>query len=362
MKYTKEQLLVINHNIQSHALVSAVAGSGKTQTLIGRIKFLIDSGINSNKILVLMFNKSIQIEFRQRLIDVIGEANGSKVNVKTTHSLGNGFLNAFKRSGAINFNNISNNDFEIRDIIEKALKKAQLELKITKKVDQDRVVEFKDYISLLKSTMALKHHKIDALSAKDKKLVYKAFEISESEIRAKNILTFDDMLYATCKLFESNQAARKQAENIYSHIIVDEYQDINETQQYLIKCLAGSTNTVMAVGDVDQSIYGWRGSTPYYMLEGFMKDFIDAKHFKLSYTFRYGDLISLMANNIITNNKKRHKNICVTHPDIAKTSSVSIEEDSNNIVLQIKQLLASGVDVSEVAILVRNITQQQCLS
>lgn len=118
----------------------------------------------------------------------------------------------------------------------------------------------------------------------------------------------------------------------------------------------------MAVGDVDQTIYQWRGSTPYYMLEGFKKDFKNVKQYSLSYTFRYGDLVSLMANNIITNNKKRHDNLCITYPKLNKTTDISILDSSDKVVLKLKALIDSGVKASDIAILVRKYNSTTVLS
>ena len=353
MQYTKEQQKVINHKLDKHALVSAVAGSGKTQTLIARIKYLIDNKVQPSKILVLMFNKSIQMDFRNRLISDLGFELASQVNIKTTHSLGFQFLKSLEKAGLVNFKKLLTNDFEINKILDKNLRKAQLEHKVSKRVDLERVAEFKDNVSILKSTLSLNHKKIDELKPKDKKLLYRVFELYQEELEKQGILTFDDMLYKVCDIFSKNKAVAEKAKGLYSHIIVDEYQDINEVQQYFIKSLVDETTAVMVVGDVDQSIYGWRGSTPYYMLEGFKKDFPSAKHFTLSYTFRYGDLISLMANNIITNNTKRHKNLCVTYPNLDRKSGVSINTDPNSIVLSLKELLSQGVPISEMAVLVR---------
>lgn len=89
------------------------------------------------------------------------------------------------------------------------------------------------------------------------------------------------------------------------------------------------------------------------MLEGFKKDFKNVRQYSLSYTFRYGDLVSLMANNIITNNKKRHDNLCITYPKLDKTTDISILDSSDKVVLKLKALINSGVKASDIAILVR---------
>ncbi|MDE5030019.1 ATP-dependent helicase, partial [Francisella tularensis subsp. holarctica] len=88
-----------------------------------------------------------------------------------------------------------------------------------------------------------------------------------------------------------------------------------------------------------QTIYQWRSSTPYYMLVGFKKDFKGVEQYTLSYTFRYGDLISLMANNIIVNNKKRNNNLCITYPKLNKATGISILDSSDKVVLKLKSLI-----------------------
>lgn len=352
MQYTSEQQKIINHDINKHALVSAVAGSGKTQTLIARIEYLLANGIAPNKILVLMYNKSAQLDFAARLKKIISPEKSRLINVRTMHSLGNSFLQAFAKAGFVKIDKILK-EYEVDTIIQKLLKTYQKELKITKDIDSERVGLFKEYISLLKSDLSLNNKKIKDLNTKEKKLLDKLFNEFNKECEKQKAITYDDMIYTPAKLFEKNKASISQASNLYSHIIIDEYQDINQVQQFFLKCLVSENTFVMAVGDVDQTIYQWRGSTPYYMLEGFKKDFRNIKQYTLSYTFRYGDLVSLMANNIITNNKNRHDNLCVTYPKLNKTTDISILDSTDKVVLKLKTLINEGVKASDIAILVR---------
>ncbi|WP_150463986.1 ATP-dependent helicase [Francisella sp. XLW-1] len=352
MKYTAEQQKIITHDLNKHALVSAVAGSGKTQTLIARIEYLISNNVPPNMILVLMYNKSAQLDFAERLRRVIKADIARLINVRTMHSLGNSFLQAFAKAGYVKVNKILK-EYEVDTIILKLLKLHQKEFKITKEVDSERVEVFKEYISLLKSDLSLSNKKINDLNAKEKKLLDKVFSEFLKECEIQQAITYDDMIYLPAKLFEKDKNSVTQASSLYSHIIIDEYQDINQAQQFFLKCLVGQNTYIMAVGDIDQTIYQWRGSTPYYMLEGFKKDFKDVKQYSLSYTFRYGDLVSLMANNIITNNKKRHDNLCITYPKLDKTTDISILDSSDKVVLKLKALIDSGVKASDIAILVR---------
>jgi DNA helicase-2/ATP-dependent DNA helicase PcrA len=352
MKYTVEQKKIIEHDIKTHAIVSAVAGSGKTQTLIARIEYLLSQNIPPHKILVLMYNKSAQIDFAERLAKVISPLKAKAINVRTMHSLGNSFLQAFAKAGFVQFDKILR-EYEIEAIVQRLLKSYQKELKIVKDIDTERVETFKEYISLLKSDLSLSNKKILAINSKDKKLLDKIFEAFNKECENQRAITYDDMIYLPAKFFDKDSSTVAKANNLYSHIIVDEYQDINQVQQHFLRCLVGKNTYAMVVGDVDQTIYQWRGSTPYYMLEGFKKDFKNTKQYQLSYTFRYGDLISLMANNIITNNKSRYDNLCVTYPKIKRATDVSILDSTNKAVLKLKTLIDSGVKAKDIVILVR---------
>ncbi|AJC49043.1 ATP-dependent helicase [Allofrancisella guangzhouensis] len=352
MQYTSEQQKIIQHDISSHALVSAVAGSGKTQTLIARIEYLLSKGVPADKILVLMYNKSAQLDFASRLKKILPTEKSEYINVRTLHSLGNSFLQAFAKAGYIKFDKILK-DYEVDSILFNLIKSYQKEFKIIKEIDSDRVETFKEHISILKSDLCLNNKKLKSLNPKEKKLLDKVFVEFNKECEKLKAITYDDMIYLPAKFFEKNKTNISRANNLYSHIIIDEYQDINPIQQFFLKCLVGDNTYIMAVGDVDQTIYQWRGSTPYYMLEGFKKDFKKVEQYQLSYTFRYGDLISLMANNIITNNKKRHDNLCITYPKLDRTTNISILDNSDKTVLKLKSLIEAGVKASDIAILVR---------
>nr|WP_280525944.1 UvrD-helicase domain-containing protein [Allofrancisella inopinata] len=132
MQYTSEQQKIIQHDISSHAIVSAVAGSGKTQTLIARIEYLLAKGIPANKILVLMYNKSAQLDFANRLKKVLSAEKSKYINVRTMHSLGNSFLQAFAKAGYIEFNKILK-DYEVDSILLNLIKNYQKNLKSLKR-------------------------------------------------------------------------------------------------------------------------------------------------------------------------------------------------------------------------------------
>jgi DNA helicase-2/ATP-dependent DNA helicase PcrA len=101
-------------------------------------------------------------------------------------------------------------------------------------------------------------------------------------------------------------------------IILDEYQDINEAQQELVKAVGGRRAQVMAVGDVDQCVYEWRGARPEFMIERFFRDFPGAVRYQLTRTFRFGHRLSLLADHAIAHNRGRDDHLCLsadTTPD-----------------------------------------------
>ena len=358
MQYTPEQQQIINHPISKHALVSAVAGSGKTQTLIARIKYLLEQNILPEKILVVMYNKSAREDFFLRVSKNISTEVAQRLNIRTFHSLGMYFLKQYQKNRFIPISELIKDEFKLKYYIKQAIQKAFLIIKDGRKKVSDELVEnCKSYLSLIKTevTPIEKNKMVSKLPKTTRNLVkefFKQFEIIRIQ---NNFITYDDLLYLPCKFLAENPMYTENMKKIFSHIIIDEYQDINEVQQFLLKCLVGSNTYTMAVGDVDQTIYEWRGSNPYYMLQGFIQDFKNVDVYTLSYTFRYGNLISLMANQVITNNINRHDNLCVTYPKLDKKTDVEIHPLSytTEIILKIKELLKNNVSSKEIAILVR---------
>ena len=358
MQYTPEQQQIINHPISKHALVSAVAGSGKTQTLIARIKYLLEQNILPEKILVVMYNKSAREDFFLRVSKDISIEVAQRLNIRTFHSLGMYFLKKYQQYRFIPISELINDEFKLKYYVKEAIQRAFLIVKDRRTKISDELIEnFKNYLSLIKTeiTSIEKNQAVLKTPKSTRNLVKEFFRQFESIRRQNSFITYDDLLYVPCKFLIENPMYIENMKKIFSHIIIDEYQDINEVQQFLLKCLVGSNTYAMAVGDVDQTIYEWRGSNPYYMLQGFIQDFKNVEVYTLSYTFRYGNLISLMANQVITNNINRHDNLCITYPKLDKKTDVEIHPLSytTEIILKIKELLKNNVSSEEIAILVR---------
>ncbi|WP_119343607.1 ATP-dependent helicase [Facilibium subflavum] len=324
-KYTHEQLRVIKHDLTRHALVSAVAGSGKTQTLIGRIAFLLKSNVPASKILVVMFNKSACNEFYQRLSQALGSDIAGIIQVKTFHAFGFSLSQYFENCGYLPKRALVTKSVEVERLVRSALQKTHQLLQVYDEITTEKIELYSNYIALLKSEVG--HFSQGSLSkkltAEERTKVEVFYQLFERLRQERQLKTFDDLIYEPALLLHKNKKLATEVQQNYQHVIVDEYQDINSAQHFLLKTIAANAY-VMAVGDVDQTIYEWRGSKPYYMLQGFAKTFPALTHYHLSYTFRYGHLLSMMSNEVIQYNDNRHKKHCFSWPVGSKQTDIDI--------------------------------------
>ena len=363
IEYTSEQLAIIHHEY-GHAIVSAVAGSGKTQTLVGRIVYLLKQGLDPDRILVVMFNKSAKTQFEARLgkalnpnvegSDVIGQ-----VQIKTFHALGYALIRSLEKMKLLSKGRLIPHVYQFDQLVKSALEKTLKFCQSDEEITKELVEQYSNMIALYKSepvSFSQNSHfiKLDRKEREKAEVFCRFFESARVQ---KGLRTFDDFIFEPTKIFKKTPKVALQFSGQFDVIIVDEYQDINQAQQYLLKMLAGETAEVMAVGDVDQTIYEWRGSKPYYMLKGFSKDFKGLTAYPLSRTFRYGHCLSLAANYVIQHNKQRIKGLCVSNKTAAVDTIVEVRgmRELPVIVAELKRSVECGElhNYASVAVLVR---------
>jgi len=353
MNWTDEQLAVIEH-ADGHAKVSAVAGSGKSATLVERVARLLGRGFQSSRIQVLMFNASACAGFNHRLRTRLRGIGAAMPEVRTFHSVGMRLCETMARHG-----HIPNWRLESQDWVESKMAADALEAILGEKPSSDEVEPFLDFISLVKS---------DIISADDK--YPEATEITGKPMPAHfvqaygkfeqlrelaGIRFFSDLIHDPVMKLLSDQELADRIGGKLDHLLVDEYQDVNEVQQALLTIIAGQSASVMVVGDVDQCIYEWRGARPEYLQTLFDADFPDAANYRLSYTFRYGHRISLLANHIISHNQRRDDKMCLSYPSTPDTHITIAAEGGGGhpAVEALKSWVDKGRSLSEAAILVR---------
>jgi len=338
------------------SLVIAGAGSGKTRTLVYRVAYLIDSGIDPSNILLLTFTRKSAQEMLARVGDLIG-ARSQRVCGGTFHSVANLLLRRYGRSIGVEpgFTILDRGDAE--DLI--ALMRAQLGLN-----EKDKRFPRKGTIMEMVSKSANTLRNLDEIildefghfadHAEDLGRLQKAYQAAK---RQKQLLDYDDLLVMLRQLLLLDESARTTISRQYRYILVDEYQDTNRLQAEVIRQLAATHNNVMIVGDDSQSIYGFRGATFKNIME-FPALFPGTTTYKLEENYRSTQPILNLANCIIDEAVEKYTKRLFTRkidgPLPALVEAAGEHTQSRFIAQKILELREEGVPLSEVAVLFRS--------
>ncbi len=329
-------------------LVLAGAGSGKTRVLTSRIAYLVEEkGVSPRAILAITFTNKAANEMKERLSRIL---DVSGMWVCTIHSMCVRILRDFATEVGITSNFSIYSETERSNIIKKSFQECTFE-------DEKLLKNVKFHIANAKmlgysperyGEEYAGEHDIDKIVT-----VYKRYQ---AHLRENNSLDFDDLLNETRKLLLTNEDAREYLSGKFRYVLVDEFQDTNAVQYEIVRLLASSHGNLFAVGDDDQSIYGWRGAKIENILN-FEKDFKDAKVFKLERNYRSTKRILELANAVIKNNGRRKKKTLWTENDEGdKVRVFEAEEESGEarfVAQQISLLLRQGYQYSDFAILMR---------
>ena len=350
-------------------LILAGAGSGKTKVLTSRIAYLIQNGVRPKNILAVTFTNKAAKEMKARLGNILGEDTVKYMWVGTFHGICGRILRenieeySFQSGKKLDKNFTIYDDTDTNAVIKQAIKK----LNIDDKVYQPKLV--KAVISNAKNKMQDAY--TFATFAKDFKSqkIAQIFEVYENTLNNNNAIDFDDMLMLTVKLLEQNPKVREYYFNRFQHILVDEYQDTNLAQYRMVNMLYTNSQSevppersLCVVGDVDQSIYSWRGAD-YTIILNFQKDFKNTKLIKLEQNYRSTANILNVANAIIENNKDRVDKVLYSNKGegelIDYFQAQDEADEANFIVSRIKQ--DSGGNYNQYAILYRTNSQSRAI-
>ena len=339
--------------------VLAGAGSGKTRVLTTRIYHLIRQGVAPESILAVTFTNKAAREMKERLAARL-DVGGPLPFVATFHGLGREILQQYGRPlGIPRFFTIFD-----RDDSERAIKEALKILDIDPKEVAPRFVLSR--ISKAKSDgidqkeFAEKHGR-DSFRSRIVADVWKRYD---ETLKKEKALDFDDLITLPVKLLEENADVRNIVQNRFSYIHIDEYQDTNALQGRLAHQLAGAKKNLFVVGDIDQTIYTWRGATIDNLL-AFDEKYPGAKTIILEHNYRSTKNIVDAANNIIELNRNRKEKKSVT--DNAEGEAIvihpenSAEGEGRFIARECRKLIRTGVTPEEIAVLFRTNFQSRIL-
>lgn len=286
-------------------LVIAGAGSGKTRVLTYKIAYLLENGIQPNRILALTFTNKAAREMKKRIASLVSSDAAYKIQMGTFHSIFAKILrdeidyNKELLPYTKNFSIYDSDDNQnaIKEIIEKmGLDPKKYEtVKVASKIStaKNNMITPDQYVfsQLFEND---KDSKLDKIGE-----IYKKYNLA---LKMANAMDFDDLLLNIYLLFNGADNVRNKYANLYQYILVDEYQDTNRIQKEILLQLTKDKNMICAVGDDAQSIYAFRGAVIDNILN-FDKDFPDAEIVKLEENYRSTQTIVKAANSVIQKNR-----------------------------------------------------------
>ncbi len=354
MRLTAEQRAVVDH-ARGHARVAAVAGSGKTTTMVARVLELLARGVPATRILVLMFNRSAREDFQARLA-TMAPAGQPLPDVRTFHSLGHRLTTSLARWGALAPRTLLTADWQLERLLRQATQRALADGSLVREsaLDAERLESLAHFCALVKAEMvspAALYARLDF--GEDTDHFPAAFDHAEALLAEHGLMSYSDLLYRPLCALEADTGLLARVQGFLDHVIIDEYQDINVAQQRLLALLAGRDAAVMAVGDANQCIYEWRGAHPDTMLERFTATFGVAVDYPLSTTFRHGHALALAANHAIDANRRRPDQLCLAAPGNPETR-LGLDQGSRGLLQALAAWQHSGRHLDEACVLVRS--------
>ncbi|MEX0605850.1 MAG: ATP-dependent helicase [Marinobacter sp.] len=329
---TDEQHAIITAGYE-HAVITAVAGSGKTSTLAWRIRYLLEQGHDPARMLVLMFNRSARKDFEFKLRSVSRDTGLALPEIRTYHAMGLRLYRRFIKEGYLPaFSETILTEQEINFqvwMLTRRLAPEDLQDEI-KRSKKDFVETAANFIDRVKTTLSPAEIVFEEQGFNERhRYLVDLFHSFEQWRKSESRISFSDMLYEPVMAIHQNPPLQRLVGNKMDLILVDEYQDTNEIQHLLLRYVAGDRARVTVVGDPDQTIYEFRGAKPEFILNRFSDEFESPLEQTLSFTFRYGHRVALLANHLISHNTGRKDVLCHSHPSTPATE-VQLHECAND--------------------------------
>jgi DNA helicase-2/ATP-dependent DNA helicase PcrA len=341
----------------SNMLVLAGAGSGKTRVLVSRIAWLIEHGhMSPHAILAVTFTNKAAGEMRARLSSMLSTPILG-LWVGTFHGLCNRLLRRhYKEADLPEHFHILDSDDQAR-MIKKVLATLNLD------VEQWPVKQAQAFINNKKDEGVRPQH-VNALQYGPTKTLVAIYSAYEQACKIAGVIDFAELLLRTHEVLRDNPELLTHYQQRFQAILVDEFQDTNTIQYAWIKLLAGNGAAVLAVGDDDQSIYGWRGAK-VENIQQFSRDFKGTRVIRLEQNYRSTSTILDAANALITNNSARMgKELWTagsTGEKILVYSAFNELEEARFVTERITMELNQGASADEIAVLYRSNAQSRVL-
>lgn len=348
-KLNEEQIKPVM-DTEGAVLVLAGAGSGKTRVLTSRIAYLVENkGAHPSSILAITFTNKAANEMKERLSAMIDGAQS--MWICTIHSMCVRILRLFADRLGYNKNFSIYSETERTAVIKRAFAESGLE-------DEKLLKNIKFHIANAKMLgQEPEEYARDNADLKGIREITAVYAAYCDHLKKNNALDFDDLLTQTLRLLETDRDALEYLSGKFRYIHVDEFQDTNRVQYEIIRLLATVHGNLFAVGDDDQSIYGWRGAKIENILD-FEKDFKGAKVYKLERNYRSTKNILKLANTVIKNNGRRKDKVLWTSNQEGVPAQYYQAETENDEALYVARTISQlmnngGYKFSDFAVLMR---------
>lgn len=282
--------------IQGPLLILAGAGSGKTSVLTCRIAHLVkDNNVPAGNILAVTFTNKAAKEIKERLKKLIGET-AKEMTLGTFHTVG---LNMMREEASASKKKLTIYDEEEQTLL---IRLVMSELSLDEKETPYKSVLYE--INLAKNNNLSPEEYASKADESFTRTVSAVYARYQKKLKSMGAVDFGDLICGPINLLKSSAETLERFQARFRYILVDEYQDTNESQYLLTNLLASKHRNLCVVGDPDQSIYGWRGANLKNIMK-FREDYPEAAVIKLEQNYRSTKNILSAANSVIKNNTER---------------------------------------------------------
>jgi ATP-dependent DNA helicase Rep len=336
------------HHLHGPCLVLAGAGSGKTRVIVHKIAKLLDTGLEAERVAAITFTNKAAAEMRERARALVGPRAAKGLVVCTFHALGVRMLRADGTRIGLkeNFSILDADD--VLGVLRDA----------GGTTDARLARGWQSQISLWKNQGLNAEQALAAARDEHEQTAARVMQRYAERLLAYQAVDFDDLIGLPLALLQRDEAARTKWRETFGHVLVDEVQDTNAVQYELLKALVGPDGLFTAVGDDDQSIYGWRGAT-IENLRRLPEDYPRLVVIPLEQNYRSTGAILRAANHVIAANpklfeKKLWSELGEGEP-IALVECDGEEHEAERAVARLRALRSSGAapNWSDFAVLYR---------
>ena len=342
-------------------LVIAGPGSGKTKVLTHRVAYFIQQGIKPENILAVTFTNKAAGEMKNRVVKLVRNVGIDRKlpTIGTFHAICAQILR--REANKIGYNS----DFVIYDDRDSLnlIKKTMEEMEISQ--EKFKPASIQTAISFAKTDLLEPDKYANQFQGFWQETISKIYFLYQEKLKQNNALDFDDLLMKVALLFKKQPEVLKKYQNKWQYILVDEYQDTNFVQYFLINLLAKKHKNIFAVGDFDQSIYAFRGADLRNILN-FEKEYPEAKIIILEENYRSTQNILAAASEVIRKNRERKdKKLWTKNPEgtpIIIFEAENEKEEGKFIIEEIQnKIYEFGFKLSDFAVLYRTNAQSRSI-